>query len=130
MELVRPGAAPAIRPPAARVPPVKATALPVPADLPQLDPIPPPIPGSFSILIDTFDNAAKARAVDLQLKRAGLAPYAIDLVLAPDDVRRRILLGRYIAREDADAVLTKLGPAFATARVILGSREHFKYEIP
>ena len=130
LELLRPGTAPAVGPPAARALPLKLTALPLAADLPQPAPVPPPIPGSFSILIDTFDNAKKASAADVQLKRAGLSPYAIDLVLTPDDVRRRILLGRYATREEADAALKKLGPAFATARVILGSREHFKYEIP
>ena len=40
--------------------------------------------------------------------------------MAPDDVRRRVLVGRYPTREEADAVRQKLGPAFNDARVILG----------
>jgi len=109
---------------------LKIAALPAPADLPQPATIPAPIPGSVSILIGTFDNARQAEAADAQLRKLNLTPYAIDLVLAPDNVLRRIMVGRYTTREQVGETMKKVAPSFPAARVILGSREHFRYEIP
>ena len=59
MELLRAGDAPPARRRAAGARAARAAwpPLPAPADLPVRAPIPPPIAGSFSILIGTFDNA-------------------------------------------------------------------------
>jgi hypothetical protein len=46
--------------------------------------------------------------------------------MAPGDIQRRILLGRYATRADADAARQKLGPLGATARVIPGELERLR----
>ena len=38
--------------------------------------------------------------------------------MAPDDVQRRLLLGRYATREEADAVLAETQAGLPDARVI------------
>ena len=43
--------------------------------------------------------------------RSRLPVYTIDVLMAPDDLQRRVLLGRYPTREEAEAARQKLGPA-------------------
>jgi general secretion pathway protein A len=125
-------AGPAPPPPTvpARQLPALAAALAAPADMPVPTPIPPPMPGSFSILIGTYDNASAAQKIETALRAQKLTPYTIDILMAPDDVQRRILLGRFASREEAEAAREKLGPAFATARVIPGAQERVRILIP
>jgi len=56
--------------------------------------------------------------------------YTIDIMMAPDDVRRRILIGRFPTREDAEAAKQKLGPLAANARVIPGTQERVRVLLP
>jgi cell division septation protein DedD len=98
-------------------------ALPAPADLPEPTPVPPPVFGSFAILIGTYDNVKEAQNAETTLREQKLSPYTIDVLMGPDDVQRRILLGRYPTREEAEAAREILGPQFTTARVIRGSQE-------
>jgi general secretion pathway protein A len=130
IELLSMGDVPATRRPAPRDLPLRAAALPVPAGLPVPTPIPPPVPGSFSILIGTYNNARQVQIVEALLKGQEPPPYAIDILMAPDDLQRRILLGRYATREEADAARLKLGPAFSDARVIPGAQERLRVPIP
>jgi general secretion pathway protein A len=121
-------------PPAPNAPkptlPAIAAALPV-MEFPASGVVPPPIPGSFVIVIGTYDNAIEARNVEAALrpKTAG-AIYTVDILMAPEDVQRRILVGRFPTREEAEAARDKLGPQFATARVIPGAQERLRVLIP
>ena len=45
-------------------------------------------------------------------------------------MQRRVLLGRYATREEAEAARAKLGKDFATAMVILGWQERLRMIIP
>jgi hypothetical protein len=120
---------PAPKTPLRRLPPTLA-ALPASADLPATPMVPPPIPGSFSIVIGTYDNAREAQKAEAALLEQKLAPYQVDILMAPADLQRRILLGRYATREEAEAARQKLGPAFASARVIPGAQERLRVLIP
>ena len=51
------------------------------------------------------------------------------MFMAPGDLQRRLLVGRYSTREEADAVRQKLGPAMNDARVIPGEFERFRYPL-
>ncbi|MBY0496492.1 MAG: AAA family ATPase [Cyanobacteria bacterium] len=121
-------------PPAPKAPgrqlPVVATALPAPADMPAPVIVPPQIPGSFSVLIGTYDNAREAQKIEAALAAQKITPYTIDIVMAPDEVQRRILVGRFLTREEAEAARDKLGPHFSTARVIPGAQERLRVLIP
>ena len=102
--------------------------LAVPAGMP--DRIgPPEIPGSYSILIGSYDSPRQVEAVERELRQQNLPFYGIDVTLAPGDVQRRILMGRFPTRADAEAARGRLPPALSAARVILGEYERFR-EIP
>ena len=82
----------------------------MPAELPAIGP-PPAMPGSFSVLVGTYDSAKQVAVVGTRPCASQRLPvYMIDIPLAIDDVRRRVLIGRYPTREEADAVRQKLGP--------------------
>ena len=110
--------------------PLSLAALPAPAAMPEPTPVPQPLSGSFSILIGTYDNVKDARDAEATLRDQKLSPYTIDLLMAPDDMQRRILLGRFATREDAEAAREKLDPQFTTARIIRGSQERVPLLIP
>ena len=120
---------PAPKPPT-RTLPVAAAALTAPADMPQSAAAPPPMPGSFSIVVGTFDNARAAHAAEEALRAQRLSPYTVDILMAPDDLQRRVLLGRFTTREEAEAAKDKLGSLAANARVIPGAQERFRVLIP
>jgi general secretion pathway protein A len=102
----------------------------VTAEMPVPSVAPPPILGSFSVLVGTYDNARQAVIAEARIRSQKVEPYAIDIVMAPDDVQRRILIGRFATREEADAVLQKIGTEFKTARVILGAQERLRLLVP
>jgi general secretion pathway protein A len=124
LELLGPQPLPSVRRTPPSLPP-SIVALPVTAVAPVIG-APAPIAGSFSVLVGTFDTARAVDLVETMLRAQQLPVYLIDLVMAPDDVRRRILIGRYATREEADAVRQKLGPAMSEARVIPGNLEQFR----
>ena len=64
------------------------------------------------------------------LRAQNLAPYTLDVLMAPDDVRRRLLLGRFATRDEAEAARAKLGPLSDNARVIIGWSERFRVPVP
>jgi general secretion pathway protein A len=110
--------------------PVVASALTPPGNLPAPPVVPPPIPGSFAVVIGTYDNAREAQQVEAALAAQKVTPYTIDIVMAPEDVQRRILLGRFATREAAEAAREKLGAEFTTARVIPGAQERLRVLTP
>jgi general secretion pathway protein A len=91
--------------------------------------VPPPVPGSFSILVGTYNNFKQSEAVEAQLRALKVEPYEIDIEIEPGDVRRRVLIGRFPSRAEAEAVRQKLGEAFRTSVVILGIRERNRYQL-
>ena len=118
-----PPAAPAA--PALPLPEI-ATALPL-MEMPAGAVIPQAIPGSFAVVVGTYDNAFEAKKIEMVLRGLGAGTiYTIDIVMAPEDVQRRILLGRFLSREEAEAAREKLGPRFTSARVIPGSQERLR----
>ena len=125
MELLQPAEPPVVRRPVAPLMPEKVAVLPVPAGLPVIGP-PPPIPGSFSVLIGTFDSARRVDLIDAALRAQRLPVYMLDVFFAPADIRRRVLVGRYPTQEEADTVRQKLGPAMNAARVIPGELERLR----
>jgi general secretion pathway protein A len=130
LDFIGAGPAPITPAPPARVQPAPLAGLAAPAEMPVPAPIPPPVYGSFAILVGTFDNAREVQRVDALLRAQQLTPYTIDILMAPGDLQRRILLGRFATLEAAEAARQKLGPLAATARVIPGSQERFRVLTP
>jgi cell division septation protein DedD len=106
--------------------PDAAAALPAPADGQRALIIPPPIGGSFSIAIGTYDNAHQVQIVERQLRAMKVEPYELDVIVAPGDIRRRVLIGRFATKEEADGYVKKLGPLAKDALVIPGYMERFR----
>jgi general secretion pathway protein A len=125
VELMNPGPLPVVRRAPARPLPANVATLAVPEELPVIGP-PPAVPGSFSVLIGTFDSARQLEQLESPLRAQRLPVYLLDVVMAPGDVQRRLLLGRYPTREEADAARQKLGPAMNSARVIPGEIERLR----
>jgi cell division septation protein DedD len=113
------------RPPA-RALPLALAALPARSELPVVPMIPPPVSGSYSIMVGTYDNAREVQMVEAMLELQQQRPYLVDVVMAPDDVQRRVLIGRYASREEAEEARQELGAAFTTARVIFGWAERLR----
>jgi general secretion pathway protein A len=122
MELFAPAQLPAARRAPARHLPAPITALSAPAGLPEIGP-PPAVAGSFSVLIGTFDTARQVAQLETVLREQRLPVYFLDVLVGPGDLRRRVLVGRYPTREEADAVQKKLVATMAAARVIPGDVE-------
>jgi hypothetical protein len=78
------------------------------------------------ILASKANDAHQVQIVESQLRAQKIEPYEIDVVMAPEDVQRRVLIGRFTTRKEADAMLEKLGLAFPGARVIPGWMERFR----
>lgn len=121
---------PTVRQPATRQLPAPVITMTGPAEMPAPAVVPPPVPGSFSVLVGTYDSLRQAQQAEARIRDLKLEPYVIDIVMAPEDVQRRILIGRFATREEAEAVRQKLGPSFTTARVILGAQERLRLLVP
>jgi general secretion pathway protein A len=130
IDLFSAGPPPAIPKAPARAMPMAAVALAAPTDMPEPATVPPPMPGSFSIVVGTYDNVRDAQAAEAALRERKLAPYTIDILMAPGDMQRRLLLGRFATREEAEAAREKLGPLTVNARVITGAQERARVILP
>jgi general secretion pathway protein A len=106
---------------------VPAPAVPAPiAALPPSDLSlrPPPFEtGRFSVLVGTFIEPGAARSAEAALRAKGLPVYVVDVVFGENDVRRRLLLGRYATRAQALAVMRELASSFKETMVIFGWQE-------
>ena len=125
MELLATTEPPAVRREPVPMLPASVVAVPIPAGVALVGP-PPPIAGSFSVLVGTFDTTRQVELHEAALRAQRLPVYLIDLMMAPGDIRRRILVGRYPTSEEADAVRQKLGPAMNDSRVIPGELERLR----
>lgn len=121
---------PTVRQAATRQLPAPVITMKGSAEMPAPAVVPPPVPGSFSVLVGTYDNLRQVQQAEARIRDQKLEPYSIDIVVAPEDVQRRILIGRFATREEAEAVRQKLGPSFTTARVILGAQERLRLLVP
>ena len=103
--------------------PAPVAPLPVPAGLPITGP-PPFMPGSFSILIGTYDSAREVDRVERALREQRLPVYMVDVLQPAGDILRRIYIGRYPSHEEAERVRAQLDPALgSSARVLPGELE-------
>ncbi len=98
----------------------------IPADAAADVQVPPFTAGPFSVLVGTFVEPRYARSAEATLRAQGLPVYTIDVEFAENDVRRRILLGRYTTRGEALAVIRTLGASFEGALVIFGWQERMR----
>lgn len=106
--------------------PAPVAALPAPAGMPVAAP-PPPMAGSFSLLIGTYDSARQVELAERTLTQQKLPLYTIDVLMAPGDLQRRVLVGRYATREEAEKVRAQLGPVMMSlSRVIPGEQERLR----
>ena len=113
---------PASRRAPARHLPAPIAALSVPAGPTEMGP-PPAIAGSFSVLVGTFDTARQVAQLETALREQRLPIYFLDVLVGPGDLRRRVLIGRFPTREEADAVRQALGTTMTEARVVPGALE-------
>jgi general secretion pathway protein A len=122
--------APDANPPVPRVEqrwlPTAASPLPVPDGMPTVA-APPPLPGSFSILVGTYDSARQVELIERSLRDRKLPVYLVDVLQPAGDIVRRIYLGRFATREEAERVRAGLDPLLSTSsRVIPGEIERMR----
>ncbi|MEO8680041.1 MAG: AAA family ATPase [Vicinamibacterales bacterium] len=116
--------APTVRRPVA--PPLPAAVAPVAMPVGRPTDPPPPAPGTFSILVGTFDSMRQVAIAEAILRTQDLPLYVIDVTVAPADLRRRILVGRYRTKEAAEAANLLVKPVLTDARVIAGELERLR----
>ena len=106
--------------------PAPVPPLAVPAAMPVIEP-PPPVPGSFSILVGTYDSARQVELVERTLQAQKLPIYMVDVLQPEGDTLRRVFVGRYATKEEAERVRSGLGPVLSsTSRVIPGQLERLR----
>ena len=105
--------------------PAGIVAVPAPAGGVVTGP-PAPMAGSYSVLIGTYDSSKQVELVDRMLRTQQLPVYTVDVLMAPGDLQRRVLLGRYPTREDAEKARASLGAVLSASRVIAGEQERLR----
>jgi cell division septation protein DedD len=89
--------------------------------------IPPaPMEGSFSVVIGTFDSVRQVEFVEESLLGQKLPVYTVDILMPAGDIQRRVLIGRYATREEAEAARQGLDATLSAARVIPGVMERLR----
>jgi general secretion pathway protein A len=97
---------------------------PPPEGRPTLRP-PPAFPGSHAVIVGTYRTPQEASTVERTLRERALPIYAIDLRYL-DGVRRRLLIGRYRSRAEAEKARADLESVFTDARVAHWSEESLR----
>ena len=87
---------------------------------------PPALPGSFSVVIGTFDSVRQVEFVEEALRGQKLPVYTVDILMPAGDIQRRVLIGRYATREEAESARQALDATMSTARVIPGVMERLR----
>ena len=130
LELFEPAIDPALPRVEEKWQPPPVAPLAVPAGMPVIGP-PPPIRGSFSILVGTYDSARQVELVARTLQAQKLPIYLVDVLQLEGDILRRVLVGRYGTKEEAERVRSGLGPVLSsTSRVIPGELERLRVVPP
>lgn len=119
------GAAPPLARAETRALPAPITPLPVPAGMPAPNPEP-PADGPFAILIGTYDSIRQVDLVERSLGMHEVPFYTVDVLLAPEDLQRRVLVGRFATLEEAEKVRATLGVMMGQSRVILAENERLR----
>ena len=83
---------------------------------------PPLSEGNFAVLIGTYTSAREAVAAERAVRLRALPIYAVDMRFR-DGIRRRLFVGRFATREEAEKVRGELAAAFADARVVTAASE-------
>ena len=126
LELLEPDVRPTLPSVLARWLPAPIAPIAVPAGLPMPAP-PPPMRGSYSILVGTYDSLRQVELIERTLKAQQRPIYMVDVVMGPGDVQRRVLIGRYATIDEAEKVRASLGPVLnTTSRVISGDVERLR----
>ena len=94
---------------------------PIPESLPLVT-LPTLANGFFSVLIDTYAAPRDASRAEVILAAKKLPYYGLDLRFL-DGRRRRVLVGRYRTRTQAEEVRASLASDFANARVVTAATE-------
>jgi general secretion pathway protein A len=113
-------------PAASRALPAPLAAAAIPLDAGQRFEPPPFTAGPFTVLIGTFVEPRTASLAVTRLRAEGLPVYTVDVAFAENDVRRRILVGRYATRGEARALQQKLAGDFPGTMVIFGWQERLR----
>ena len=116
-------------PPAVTTPPsTPLRAAPLPPQPPEGRPTlmpPPAFPGSHAVIVGTYRTPQEASTAEQALRERALPVYALDLRYA-DGVRRRLLIGRYRSRAEAERARADVATVFANARVAHWSEESIR----
>jgi general secretion pathway protein A len=113
-------ALPTVSPPA-----LASLGVPVPLAPPAPDTLPSLTPpdieaGAFSVLLGTYETPQQTERITKTLRDQGLPVYVVDMTMDDGVRRRRILLGRFKAREVAVEARTHVSANFPDARIIYG----------
>jgi hypothetical protein len=82
--------------------------------------------GAFSLVAGTYDDPRALEVVESKLRAQQLPVYTVDISFGPDDLRRRLMVGRYKTREEADLALRKVAAILPGATLIRGELERFR----
>jgi general secretion pathway protein A len=102
--------------------PLAAIASSPPETMPALTP-PPQGATGYSVLVAAFDSPRDAARAETVLRARNLPVYAIDLGGEDGSVRRRLFVGRFASRQEADAAQQQVASVFPSARVTTPDRE-------
>ena len=83
---------------------------------------PPLTEGNVAVLIGTFTSAREAVAAERAVRARGLPIYAVDMRFR-DGIRRRLFVGRFRTREEAEKVRSDIAGVFAEARLVTAASE-------
>jgi cell division septation protein DedD len=113
---------PAVKAPSTESRGLRRVTVPAPPEAP-LRLLPPPISeGFFAVLVGTFDSPREFMAAEAALRSRSLPLYAVDLRFR-DGVRRRLFVGRYQTRDEAEKLQSALARDFPDARVVTAETE-------
>ena len=94
---------------------------PPPETMPSLAP-PPYTAGIYSVVIGTYATPRQATDAETILRSRRLPVFALDLPYS-DGIRRRLFLGRYPTRQEAEKARADVAAVFKDARVVTPSLE-------
>lgn len=77
----------------------------------------------YSVLVAAFEQPRDAVRAETLLRARKLPVFAIDMRYADGSVRRRLFVGRFASRQEANATQQQVASAFASARVTRADQE-------
>jgi general secretion pathway protein A len=102
--------------------PLAATPPSPPETMPVLTP-PPQGASGYSVFVGAFDGPRDAARVEAVLRARNLPVYAIDLRSEDGSMRRRLFVGRFASRQEAEAAHQQVASVFPSARVTTPAQE-------